>query len=77
MDDNTIHRGHRNAWILTGLSLAFILGFFLFTLKTNSPDREVNFDMGGTAFVPARGVHSEGYAKTYVPPAQSVGRETK
>jgi hypothetical protein len=77
MDEKTIRRGYRNAWILTGISLAFVLGFFLFTLKTNWPDRPVHFDMGGTPFVPARGVHSEGYAKTYVSPSQPVGAETK
>ena len=77
MDDKIIHRGYRNAWLLTGLSLAFILVFFLFTLTTNSPDRPVRFDMGGTPFVPARGVHSEGYAKTYVPAGQPVGGEAK
>ena len=77
MDDQTIRKGYRNAWILTGISLAFIAGFFLLTWKTNSPDRPVRFDMGGTPFVPARGVHSEGYAETYVSPSQPVGAEVK
>jgi hypothetical protein len=73
MDDNKLQRGYRNAWILTGLSLAFIVGFFLFTVKTNRSPSPVEFDMGGTSFVPARGVHSEGYAETYVPAGQPVG----
>jgi len=77
MDDKTIRRGYRNAWILTGISLVFIAGFWLFTWKMNSPDRPVNFDFGGTPFVPARGVHSEGYAETYVPATQPVGAEEK
>ena len=34
-------------------------------------------DMGGTPFVPARGVHSEGYAETYVPASQAVGGEAR
>jgi hypothetical protein len=73
MDDNKIQRGYRNAWILTGLSLAFIVGFFLFTVKINRSPSPVEFDMGGTSFVPARGVYSEGYAETYLPAGQSVG----
>lgn len=77
MDDKTMRKGYRNAWILTGISLVFILVFFLFTLRTNSPDRPVHFDMGGTPFVPARGVHSEGYAETYVPASQAVGGEAR
>ena len=76
MDDNKLQRGYRNAWILTGLSLAFIVGFFLFTLKTNGSPAPVGFDMGGTSFIPARGVHSEGYAETYVPASQMVGAES-
>jgi uncharacterized membrane protein len=77
MDDKMLRRGFRNAWILTGISLVFILVFFLFTVKTNTPDRPVHFDMGGTPFVPARGVHSEGYAETYVAPSQPVGAEAR
>jgi hypothetical protein len=73
MDDNKIHRGYRNAWILTALSLAFIVGFAIFTVKTNRSPSPVEFDMGGTPFIPARGVHSEGYAETYVPAGQTVG----
>jgi hypothetical protein len=53
--------------------LAFIVGFFLFTEKTNRSQSPVEFDMGGTSFIPARGVHSEGYAETYVPAGQPVG----
>ena len=76
MDDNKIQRGYRNAWILTALSLAFIVGFFLFTEKTNRSPSPVEFDMGGTSFIPARGVHSEGYAETYVPAGQPVGEDS-
>lgn len=76
MDDNKLQRGYRNAWILTGLSLAFIVGFFLFTVKTNRSPSPVEFDMGGTSFIPARGVHSEGYAETYVPAGQAVGADS-
>jgi hypothetical protein len=73
MDENKIQRGYRNAWILTVLSLAFIVGFAIFTVKTNRSPSPVQFDMGGTPFIPARGVFSEGYAKTYVPAGQPVG----
>jgi hypothetical protein len=77
MDDKTLKKAYRNAWLLTGLSLLFIAGFFLLTVKSNRPAKPVTWDMNGTPFVPAAGVEAEGYAKSTVPVGTPVGEEKK
>jgi len=75
MDDKTIKRGYRNAWILTGLSLLYICGFYYMTMTANRNPKPTPWDMGGVPFVPASGVEAEGYAKSYVPAGTPVGAE--
>jgi hypothetical protein len=69
MDEKILKTGFRNAWILTVVAAIFIIGFFAFTLKMNTPPHQVKWNMGGTAFVPASAPAATGY---YVPPAKKA-----
>ena len=61
MDDTKLRRGVRNAWLLTLAAVIFVVGFFLFTVKMNTPAKPEAWDMGGTPFVPASHPAAEGY----------------
>ena len=63
MDDNELKKGFRNAWILAVIAAVFVVVFFLFTVKMNTPAVEVTWKMGGTPFVPASAMSADGYYK--------------
>jgi hypothetical protein len=60
MVHDRLKKGYRQAWLLTGLAVLFIVGFFYFTWRS-IPNRVGEWDMGGTPFVPASSVYAEGY----------------
>ena len=61
MDRATLRRAYRNGWILLLLAILFSLVFFWFTLRTNEPPVEPEFEMGAVPFVPASSTYAEGY----------------
>jgi len=61
MDDRALRRSYRNAWILTLVAAIFVVAFFVFTLRRNTPPRPETWDMGGAAFVPASSPEADGY----------------
>lgn len=54
-------RGCRNGWLLTAGAALFIVAFFYFTYRMNTPPPPQGWDMGGTAFVPASSDYANGY----------------
>jgi len=75
MDDRTISRGYKKAWMLVGISFVFVIGFFFFTLYFNGPNRRITWDMGGTPFVPASSLKAEGYYQPVPKQALSPKRD--
>jgi hypothetical protein len=61
MEEKTLRRGYRNAWILTLLAIGYIVLALLLATATNRPGAPVEWDMGGEAFVPASSPKAEGY----------------
>ena len=72
MDDKELERAFRNGWVLTAISLVFVVVFCWLVFVTNMSDPEVEWDMGGEPFVPASHEMAEGY---YLPVEQ--GGEAK
>jgi len=56
-----LRNGYRNAWILTGLGVLYIVLYLLLAMWTNRPEKPPAWDMDGTPFVPASSVEAEGY----------------
>jgi hypothetical protein len=61
MDDKTFKKGIRNAWILTGLGILYIVTTVALAIWSNTPARPARWDMDGTKFVPASSPQAEGY----------------
>jgi hypothetical protein len=61
MTDRELKLGYRNAWVLTLLGAIYIVLFLAFATATNLPGAEVQWNMGGTDFVPASSAEAEGY----------------
>ncbi len=61
MDADRLRKGYRNAWIITLLSLVFIVAATALTLWLHTPEPAVTWDMGGKSFVPAASQYGEGY----------------
>lgn len=73
MDDKEMRTGLRNAWILGGASAVFVVAFFLFTVRMNTPAKPAGWDMGGTAFVPASDIAADGYYRPVKPRSREGG----
>ena len=67
--DESLARGFRNAWILTGVAAVFVVLFLAFAIRFNRPAQPERWDMGGTPFVPASSLHADGY-RSPPPPAE-------
>jgi hypothetical protein len=61
MEQQQLKKAYRNAWILLALVTAFVVLFFLFTVKANEEHPAVEWDMGGVEFVPASSTYANGY----------------
>lgn len=61
MDNASLHKAFRNAWILVALAAVFVLLVAFFAFRTNEPSHEPQWDMGGKSFVPASSNHADGY----------------
>lgn len=62
MDDKQLKRGYRNAWFLTLLGVVYIVIFYALATSTSPPGEDnVEWNMGGTDFVPASSAEAEGY----------------
>ena len=62
MQDKELKRAFRNAWFLALLGAVYIVLFFAMATATSPPgEDEVDWNMGGTDFVPASSVEAEGY----------------
>jgi hypothetical protein len=62
--EKDLRKGYRNAWVLTGLGILYIVVYLLLALWTNLPEKAPGWDMDGTPFVPASAVEAEGYYHT-------------
>ena len=62
--EKELRRGYRNAWILTGLGILYIVAYLALAFWTNQPEKAPTWDMDGTPFVPASSVEAEGYYYT-------------
>lgn len=62
MRDAELGRGYRKAWFLVLLGVIYIVLFFVFATNTSPPGHDVvEWDMGGTSFVPASSMAADGY----------------
>jgi hypothetical protein len=61
MDDKQLKRGYRNAWFLALLGVVYVVLFYALATATSLPEPEVEWNMGGTDFVPASSAEAEGY----------------
>lgn len=61
MEERGLKRAFLNGWVLTLVSLIFIVVFAFFVFVTNEPNPEVRWDMGGKPFVPASAAEADGY----------------
>lgn len=61
MQEKDLRFGYRNAWLLTLLGVVYIVVFYALATATNLPAPEVQWNMGGTGFVPASSPEAEGY----------------
>ena len=68
MEEKTLKRGYRNAWILTLLGAVYVVLFYLLATTTNLPGAPAEWDMRGTPFVPASSHEAEGYYQPVIDP---------
>jgi len=61
MDQQTLKRAYRNAWIVLLIAILISVAFFWLALRTNEPPVEPEFEMGNVPFVPASSTYAEGY----------------
>ena len=73
MQEQVLKRGYRNAWILALLGVVYIVLSFALATSTSPPGMdEVEWNMGGTEFVPASSAEAEGY---YLPVTEPDWKE--
>jgi hypothetical protein len=77
MNDKEIKRGYRNAWFLTLLGVVYIVLFYALATSTSPPGADrVEWNMGGTGFIPASTPEAEGYYLPVTDPDwKEFGRE--
>ena len=64
MQEKDLKRGYRNAWFLALLGLVYVVIYFALATATSPPGEDsVQWNMGGTEFVPASSTEAEGYYK--------------
>jgi hypothetical protein len=64
MQEKELKRGYRNAWFLALLGLVYVVIFYALATSTSPPGEDsVQWNMGGTEFVPASSPEAEGYYK--------------
>jgi len=61
MQERELKRGYRNAWFLALLGVVYIVIFYALATATSLPAPAVQWNMGGTEFVPASSSEAEGY----------------
>lgn len=74
MDDAKLERALRRGWLLALIGILWILVHFLLAFHTSRPAPPVDWNMGGTPFVPASSIEADGYPVT-PPPAWPEAQE--
>ena len=61
MEKKELSRAYSNSYLLVLVGIAYVIGMLALILKTNFPEPEVQWNMGGTQFVPAASDEARGY----------------
>jgi hypothetical protein len=61
MDDKSIKRGFRQAWILVALAFVHVVAFWAFNFWLNQDTPNADWDLDDKPIVPANSIEADGY----------------
>jgi hypothetical protein len=70
MDEQTLRKGYRNAWILTLALILLVAVWTWFTIATNSTEVPPGWSQGGRPFVPGESAYGLGYSTPTAQPQE-------
>ena len=61
VDDIKMKQGFRNGWILVGLAVVFVIGFWCLAFMLNRTTSAPGWDLDDRPIVPASSIDADGY----------------